>query len=328
MISVIVPAYNAGKTLGACLNGLGAQTAPAGSFEIVVVDDGSDDDTRQVAEAHATRVVSQSNGGAASARNLGARTTEGEILMFVDADSVPDARWIEAMAAPFVDPSIAGVSGVKKTRQREFWARYIQLEYDFKYDRMQANGDTDFVDSSSAAYRREVFTASGGFDTTLMEAEDTDLSFRLAEQSKRLVLVRDAIVYHTHPTTLREFLRRKYQYAIWRAVTYARHPRKAVSDTRTPQSQKLQAALAYVLLPVAAGACLWNLLFWAACALIVVFVLTTLRFAARCWQVSPAYALAAPLVLLCAAYAGGAGAAVGFLKGLGPDAEPPSLPVN
>jgi cellulose synthase/poly-beta-1,6-N-acetylglucosamine synthase-like glycosyltransferase len=248
--------------------------------------------------------------------------------MFVDADSVPDSRWVQAMAAPFADPSVAGVSGVKMTRQTEFWARYIQLEYDFKYERMQASGDTDFVDSSTAAYRRDVFLSSGGFDTSLLEAEDTDLSFRLAEQGHRLVLVRDAIVYHTHPTTLGEFLRRKYQYAIWRAVTYSRHPRKAVFDTRTPQSQKIQAVIAYVLLPFAAGAFVWNGLACAALVLPVLFLLTTLRFALWCRRSSPIHGVVAPFVLLCSAYAGGAGAAVGFLKRLRPGVESTSLPVQ
>ena len=314
MISVIVPAFNVGRTIGACLDALLQQTAPRESYEIIVVDDGSTDTTRQVAESRSVRVLAQSNRGAAAARNLGAQHACGDILLFIDADSVPDARWIEAMVAPFADASIAGASGEKKTRQTNLVARFTQFEYDFKYDRMVAHTSIDFIDSSTAAYRREVFLANGGFDTTLMEAEDTDLSYRLAERGCRMVLVRDAIVYHTHPESLFEFLRRKYRYAVWRAAIYARYPRKAASDTRTPLSQKLQIVLAFALIPFFVGAFVWNVLGWVVGVLLVVFLATTLRFATRCWQSSRAVAVIAPAILLLAAYAGGMGALVGFLR--------------
>ncbi len=314
MISVVVPAFNAEQTIGACLDSLRAQTAPRGDYEIIVVDDGSTDQTRAVAAARSIRVLTQPNRGPAAARNLGAQNARGDILLFIDADSVPDVRWIEAMTAPFADASIAGVSGEKKTRQTNLVARFVQLEYDFKYDRMDARGLTDFIDSSTAGYRREIFLSNGGFDTTLMEAEDTDLSFRLAERGYALVLVRDAIVYHTHPESLVEFLRRKYRYAIWRAVIYARYPRKAASDTRTPLSQKMQIALAFLVLPAIVGALFWNVFAWGVLALLAAFLTTTLKFAARCWRASRLVALAAPAILLLSAYAGGTGALVGLFK--------------
>ena len=313
MNSVIIPAFNVEKMIGACLDALLAQTAPRESYEIIVVDDGSTDATRAVAESRGVAVLTQPNHGAAAARNVGAQHARGDVLLFIDADSTPDARWIEAMTAPFADPSVAGVSGEKKTRQRNLWARYVQLEYDFKYDRMDARGVTDFIDSSTAAYRRDVFQSSGGFDTALLEAEDTDLSFRLAERGCMLVLARDAVVYHTHPESLAEYLRRKYRYAVWRAAVYARHPRKAASDTRTPPSQKLQVAIAAVLPLALIGALVWHSLAWLVAALLVGFVVTTLPFAARCWRASPLIGLVAPGTLWLAAYAGGAGALAGFL---------------
>ena len=313
-VSVIVPAYNVERTMGACLDALLQQTAPRDEYEIIGVDDGSTDTTRQVAESRGVKVLTQPNRGAAAARNLGAQDACGDILLFIDADSVPDARWIETMVAPFADASIAGASGEKKTRQTNLVARFIQFEYDFRYDLMFARGSIDFVDSSAAAYRREVFLSNGGFDTTLMDAEDTEFSYRLAERGAKLVLVREAIVYHTHPESLLEFLRRKYRYALWRVAVYARHPRKATSDTRTPQSQKLQIALAFVLVPFFVGAFFFNALWWVVGALLVAFLATTLRFAARCWRSSRAVALIAPAILLLAAYAGGTGVLMGFLR--------------
>jgi hypothetical protein len=111
-----------------------------------------------------------------------------------------------------------------------------------------------------------------------------------------------------------EYLRRKYRYAIWRAVVYARHPRKAAFDTRTPPSQKAQAALAFLLIPAIVGAAAWSPLVWLVAGLLILFVATTLPFAVRCWRTSPLIGLVAPGTLWLTAYAGGAGALVGFFK--------------
>jgi len=335
VVSVIIPALNAAKTIVPCLDALFAQTLSrddaasrgnqefglesnsprddASHYEVIVVDDGSSDATRELAEARGARVIAQPNRGAGAARNLGAQRARGDIVLFCDADSVPDAHWLAAMATPFADPNVAGASGEKKTRQTNPWARLVQAEYDYKYDRIAAHRQIDFVDSSTAAYRRDLFLANGGFDSTLLEAEDTELSFRLAERGYKMVLVRDAIVWHTHPESVVEYLRRKYRYAIWRAVVYARFPHKAAVDTRTPQTQKLQAVLAFLLVPVFVGGFVWSGFLGLAALLLLLFVATTLPFARRCWEVSPSLALVVPVTLLFAAYVAGAGALVGLL---------------
>jgi cellulose synthase/poly-beta-1,6-N-acetylglucosamine synthase-like glycosyltransferase len=312
-VSVIVPAFNAAKTIGACLDGLFAQTLPRAQYEVIVVDDGSTDATRAIAQTRGAIVVTQDNRGAGAARNTGAQNARGDLLCFIDADSIPDPRWLAELIAPFADATIAGASGEKQTRQTSWIARYVQFEYDFKYDRL-ARGAMDFVDSSTAAYRRDIFIASGGFDATLGEAEDVELSFRLAARGNKLILARAAIVWHQHPESLGEFLRRKYQYAIWRAVVYARFPRKAARDQRTPTWQKLQLPLAFALIPFAMGALVWNALAWAVFAILVLFGATTLPFAFYCWRRDARAGIIAPFVLLLTAYAGGAGAARGIFR--------------
>jgi len=317
MMSVVIAAYNEEKTLGDCLDSLLAQTAPRDSYEIIVADDGSADKTREVAESRGVRVVTQPNLGPAAARNLGARHARGDLLLFIDADSVPDARCIEAMAAAFADPDLAGASGEKKTRQKNLWARLVQIEYDYKYDRLAAHPTIDFVDSSTAAYRRDILLSNGGFDPNLKEAEDVDLSFRLAERGYRLILIPEAITYHTHPESLAHYLRRKFQYARGRAMVYRRYPRKAASDQRTPQTQRVQMLLAFALALVPLAAPVWNGWGWGVALLALFFVATTLSFASYCWKRSPAVALVVPLTYWLSAYASGVGAALGFLERLG-----------
>jgi cellulose synthase/poly-beta-1,6-N-acetylglucosamine synthase-like glycosyltransferase len=314
MISVIVPAFNAEKSIAHCLESLLDQTMPRDAYEVIVVDDGSRDATYKIAQSFDVRVLSQSNGGAAAARNLGAKNARGDIVVFIDADSVPDKSWLEKMVAPFANPDIAGASGEKKTYQTNIWAQYVQIEYDYKYDLMRNHAYTDFIDSSTAAYRRDVFVQNGGFDTSFLEAEDTELSFRLAERGCKMVLIRDAIVYHIHPTSLWEYLRRKVQYSRWRAVVYRKFPNKVASETRTPWAQKLQIPLAFGMIPFVVGALVRNVLVWSVLFFALVFLISTLSFVRYAAMRNLAVAFIAPLTMWLAAYANGIGALLGFLQ--------------
>ena len=313
MISIIVPAHNEGKTIGACLDGLLAQTTGRDA-EIIVVDDGSTDATREIAQSRNVRVLTQANRGAAAARNLGAQNARGDIVLFIDGDCTPHADWVEAMTTPFADSAIVGVGGMKQTHQQGLMPRFIQMEFDYRYDQVRAHQQFDLIDSGTAAYRREVFLQHGGFDTYLADAEDVDLSWRLSEHGHRMAFAPSAAVYCVHPESLWEYLRRKFTYAYWRSFVYARFPRKVASDSRTPQTQKIQALLAGLLPPALLVSLLYHESLWLAALIVVVFMLTTLpfvtRYFARSWQVS----LVAPLLIGLAAFAVGAGVAWGVVR--------------
>src|SRR5690242_19491312 len=122
--SVIIPAYNAVRTLPATLTALRAQTYPADRLEVIVVDDGSTDATAEVAAAGGARVLRQANAGPAAARNRGAAAASGDFVLFTDADCEPIPTWVERMVAPFADPAVVGVKGVYRTRQHSPVARF------------------------------------------------------------------------------------------------------------------------------------------------------------------------------------------------------------
>ncbi|MBI3914908.1 MAG: glycosyltransferase [Chloroflexi bacterium] len=322
-VSVIIPAHNAEKTIAACLDGLRQQKFSAGEFEIIVVDDGSSDSTRQIAEARAplddagstsARVLAQTNLGAAAARNLGAQNARGEIVLFIDADCVPDKNWVAAMVAPFANSEIVGAGGRKQTQQRGSVPQFIQMEFDYRYDRVRAQKYIDFIDSGTAAYRWQVFLQNGGFDAALSDAEDTDFSYRLAERDLKMAFADGAIVYHAHPTSVWEYWRRKFEYACWRTAVYARHPRKLARDSRTPLTQKIQGALVGLQLVFIPFLFLGPHLTWLYAALVLALFLTATPFVVKYWARNARVALIAPVLIVGAAYAGTAGMAWGFVK--------------
>ena len=314
VVSIIIPAYHAEKTIGACLDGLLAQPAPGIDFEILII---ADDETapvvRALAEPRGARVLTP-NHGAAAARNLGAQNARGDILLFIDGDCVPEANWITAMLAPLNDPEIVGACGMKRTHQRGIVPRYIQMEFDYRYDRERKLRDIDFIDSGTAAYRRDIFLKCGGFDTTLADAEDAELSYHVAKEGYRMAFAEGAVVYHAHPDNLIDYLRRKFVYAYWRSQVYARYPNKLLSDSRTPQTQKVQGVLAWLAVLAFIVSGFWRESIWLALLILIAFALTTIPFIVgytrRDWRVACLTPLFAGLAALC----GGAGIALGMIR--------------
>jgi glycosyltransferase involved in cell wall biosynthesis len=242
-ISVIIPAYNAGKTIAACIESVLAQRTNE-RFEIVVVDDGSTDDTANIAAQYPhVRVLRQQNTGAAAARNYGAREAQGWILCFIDADCVATPGWFDALVGA-IRAGADGAKGTLLSDQPELVARFTQIEYEDRYDRMRGRSRIDFIDMATAAYRREVVldVGEGGFDTRYsgVSVEDQEFSFRLAKKGCDLRFVQDATVYHRHPTTVRAYFRRKFNIARWKVLVHVRHPERVITDSHTTPGLKAQ----------------------------------------------------------------------------------------
>lgn len=333
---MIVPAYQAAGTIGLCLAALAAQTVPPDRYEVIVVDDGSTDGTAALARRAGAHVIDQPHAGAAAARNRGAAAARGELLLFTDADCAPVPGWIAALVAPFADEQVAGAKGAYLTRQRGVAPRFTQLEYEDRYDRMAGAETIDFIDTYSAAYRRDIFLANGGFDSAFMFDEDQEFSFRLNEKGYRLVFVPAAQVYHRHNPTLRAYIRRKFLIGLWKVRVARRHPGRAVKDSHTPQTVKLQMGLAGVtvlaLLGVAATGLVGRATGWparpvalaaaaAAASAVFVFLLTEIPFLGKAWCRDRPIVLPAVGLLWVRALALGFGFAAGLVRFRGYDSR-------
>jgi cellulose synthase/poly-beta-1,6-N-acetylglucosamine synthase-like glycosyltransferase len=308
-VSVVVPARNAASTIDECLRGLQTQSFPQYRYEVIVVDDGSTDETPGIVEKHDVTLVSQPHGGPAAARNRGVTASEGEIVLFTDADCVPDRNWIAEMIRSFGDPEVVGVKGVYRTRQKDIVARFVQCEYEERYELMARRRWIDFIDTYSAGYRREVFLAQGGFDTQYPNAsvEDQELSFRLAERGYKMVFNPQAIVYHQHPKTLAAYSRRKFNIGYWKMRVLRTHPGKAVSDSHTPQTLKVQMVLVLTTMALALLG-MWRVSCCFAAGLSFLLLLVSVTpFSLRALRKDPPVGLISPLLLFVRALALGLG---------------------
>ncbi len=227
-VAIVIPVYNGEATLDACLRACLAQTHA--DVQVVVVDDGSTDDTAAIATRYAVTYVRQDQSGPAAARNLGAKSVTSDYIAFTDADCIPDPRWIEQLLLAF-DEDVVAAGGTYGNENAESWlSRMIHEEIQVRHAGF--GRDVDFLGSLNVMYRRDAFEAAGGFDETFRTAsgEDNDLAYRLQDAGGRLVFSPHAIVSHHHPTSLTHYLRTQARHGYWRMKLYQKHPNRAKGD--------------------------------------------------------------------------------------------------
>lgn len=204
--SVVIPVYRRADWLSKCLAALHRQEQ-AGAFEIVIVDDGSPnaEEIRGVVEqarsAGLTILFSRkTNAGPAAARNHGVTLASGQIICFLDDDSVPDCKWLHEMVSAFGNsPDVAVVNGRTCSYDRENPLPLL-LERDVYPGKNWA--------TCNIAYLHRVFEALGGFDESFPEPswEDNDLGLRSKWAGYLHVYHERAVVYHPHENTVSEYI--------------------------------------------------------------------------------------------------------------------------
>lgn len=318
-ISIIIPTFNGASRVSNCLDAILPQ-AEAHNAEILVVDDGSTDNTAGVVVRYPTvRLIRQANAGPAAARNRGAAEASGAIIVFTDDDCVPAPGWLDAMLKPFDDPQVVGTKGAYRTRQKSLIARFAQIEYEDKYRVMLGFEYIDFLDTYSAAFRRENFLEMQGYDTSFPVAcaEDVELSYRMSVRGWKMKFAPEAFVYHTHPETLGKYLKKKYKFAFWRVLAVRKNPSKGIKDTHTPQLMKFQLLFAPALvLGIALDLALRTPLRSPfSLVVLLAFLASTLPFAFRAGSKDALVGLLCPLLLASRACAQFCGVVGGLVRG-------------
>ncbi|MBI5884469.1 glycosyltransferase [archaeon] len=317
--SIIIPVYNAEKTIKETLKALEEQEGIAGrDFEVVCVDDGSTDRTIKAIKAfRKVRLIRQNHKGPAVARNLGARKAIGEILVFIDSDCAPEKNWLKEMLEPFKKKEIKGVQGAYKSRQKSLIARFVQTEVEERYEHMKNYRFIDWIGTYSGAYRKKDFLEVKGFDEKfpIASGEDPDLSFRMAKKGKKLVFNPKAIVYHLHPESLTHYLKVKFFRAFYRIRLYGKHADKMKQDTYTTHTLKIKIVLLYLIALTFALSFIGFIFQILTALLILLFALTLIPASWYMLKKSLVLGLIAPVLLTLRSIAFASGLVAGLIWG-------------
>jgi len=220
-ISVVIAAYNEGKVITNTLRSL-LNTEYRGEIEVVVVDDGSRDETAAEVQRFASvdprvRLLQQSNRGKARALQRALSAATYRIVVFIDADTQCQRDTLPKLVEPFADSGVGAVSGHAKVGNLQtFIARCQALEYTcgFNLDRRAYDrwNCITVVPGAISAMRKDAIADAGGLSLDTL-AEDTDLTLTLHKNRQRIVYVPQAIAWTEAPETVRTLARQRFRWA-------------------------------------------------------------------------------------------------------------------
>ena len=229
-ISIIIPTRDRGASVAECLESIYAQDYASDRVEIIVVDDGSLDETNKLVSTFPCKLLTNpSSRGQAYCRNLGAQHAQGEILAFLDDDCVAGKTWLRDLTPYFQWEEIGAVGGyVDGYSKRSLLDRY-EREFSLlnlgKYI-FRSTNDRFFIPTCNMLVRKKAFVETGGIRETLHIGEDVDFCWRMRDAGWHSLYVPTGTVMHKHRNTPGKWMHRRADYGTSEAVLSVLHPQK------------------------------------------------------------------------------------------------------
>ena len=225
-VSVIVASFNAERTLRACLDSLANLRYP--DYEIILVDDGSTDDTAQLArkQPKVRYLRHPRNLGLSAARNTGVAVAAGEIVAFTDADCRADEDWLYYLVGSLLDSEFAGMGGPNLLPPEDsLVAAAVMASPGGPTHVMLTDRQAEHIPGCNMAFYKWVLTGLGGFDPVFRRAgDDVDFCWRLQQAGYRLGFSPAAFVWHYRRSTVRDYLKQQRGYGEAEALLVRKHP--------------------------------------------------------------------------------------------------------
>lgn len=225
-VSVVVAAYNAERTLKACLDSLQKLHYP--DYEIILVDDGSTDSTPQIAAQYSNvRYFRHGrNLGLSIARNTGIASATGEIVAFTDADCRADEDWLYYLVADLLDSPFAGIGGPNLLPPEDSSvATAVMASPGGPAHVMLTDRQAEHIPGCNMAFYKWALVDVGGFDPIFrLAGDDVDLCWRLQQAGLQIGFSPSAFVWHYRRSNIAAYLKQQYGYGEAEALLVRKHP--------------------------------------------------------------------------------------------------------
>jgi glycosyltransferase involved in cell wall biosynthesis len=257
-ISIIIPVYNGGLKFRECLESVSHLSPPP--FEIIVVGDGDTDGSHEMARHYGCTVISRSvSEGPATARNIGARTARGEILLFLDADVAVKPDILAVITSTFAaNPSLSAIIGSYDDApdEKNFLSQYKNLFHHYTHQAASENATTFW--GACGAIRRDVFWEISGFDERYRypSVEDIELGYRLYGAGYSIYLLKTLQVKHLKRWNIGSLLKAEFFYRALPWMELILCDRQLRNDLNLRWESRVSILLVYGLLFALIG------LFW------------------------------------------------------------------
>jgi len=235
-VTVAVCAYNAAATLDECLTSI--EALHYHDFEIILVNDGSTDDTGAIAARHPrARVIEIPNGGLAAARNVALQQATGTIIAYTDADVRVDRDWLTHLVQPFLTSDVVAAGGPNVVPPDDPWlAQAVARAPGGPTHVLLDDRLAEHVPGCNCAFRRDALVSLGGFNPIFVRAgDDVDLCWRILARGWTIGFSPSALVWHRHRPGVRAYLRQQAGYGEGEDWLIREHPGRFVGGRATWQ---------------------------------------------------------------------------------------------
>ncbi|MBT8398956.1 MAG: glycosyltransferase [Rhodothermia bacterium] len=225
-MSVVICTYNGGGTIARALDAVQRLDYP--DFEVIVVDDGSTDETAKIVTGFDVRLIRTANMGLSSARNTGWQAATGEIVAYLDDDAYPDCHWLSYLAEAFGSGNFAAVGGPNLLPPDSTDVQHAVNACPGNPIHVLLSDDVaEHIPGCNMAIRRDALSQLGGFDSQFRIAgDDVDLCWRLLKADLKIGFHPGAAVFHSRRGSIRAFLKQQFNYGKAEALLERKWPRK------------------------------------------------------------------------------------------------------
>jgi GT2 family glycosyltransferase len=225
-VSVVVAMYNAASTLDDCLSSLTKLKYP--NYEVIVVNDGSTDDSEAIAKKYPFNLISKPNGGVSDARNAGLRAATGEIVAYIDSDARADPDWLSYLTIPYIKSDVIGVGGPNLVPPEDEWiAQCVYRSPGGPTQVMFDDVSAEHIPGCNMSFRKSALEEIGFFDPIFTAAgDDVDICWRLLAKGYRIGFSPSAVVWHHRRPSVRAYWKQQVGYGKSEALLERVHPNK------------------------------------------------------------------------------------------------------